>query len=130
MRTLIVEDDFTSRTLLQEILKGFGTSEIAVNGQEAIDAVRVAIEAKNPYDLICMDIMMPEMNGQEALVEIRRIEEENGMQVGRGAKVLMTTALGDKDNIMTAFKEQCDGYLIKPVHKQKLIELLDQLNLT
>ena len=129
MKTLIVEDDFTSRALLQEILRGFGTSEIAVNGQEAITAVNAAIDAQNPYDLICMDIMMPEMNGQQALVEIRRIEEEHGVPIGKGAKILMTTALGDKDNIMTAFKEQCDGYLVKPVKKQKFLDLLNQLDL-
>ena len=129
MRTLIVEDDFTSRTLLKEILKGLGSSDIAVNGQEAIEAVRNAMASNTPYDLICLDIMMPEMNGQEALVEIRRIEEESGLHIGRGAKILMTTALGDKDNILTAFKEQCDGYLVKPVEKRKFLSLLTDLNL-
>ena len=129
MKTLIVEDDYTSRLLLQEIIKGFGKSDVAENGREAIVAVREALDAKSPYDLICMDIMMPEMNGQEALVEIRRIEEQRGVQVGKGAKILMTTALGDKDNIMSAFKAQCDGYLVKPIQKRKFLEFLEQLNL-
>ena len=66
MKTLIVEDDFTSRLLLQEILKRFGEIHIAVNGKEAVAAVRSAMDAGVPYDLICLDMMMPEMDGREA----------------------------------------------------------------
>jgi two-component system chemotaxis response regulator CheY len=54
MKTLIVEDDFTSRVLLQELLKSYGPSHIAVNGKEAIDAVRMSLEKEEPYDLICL----------------------------------------------------------------------------
>ena len=67
MKTLIVEDDFTSRLLLQEILKRYGAVHIAVNGREAVDAVRAAAESDESYDLICLDIMMPEMDGYQAL---------------------------------------------------------------
>ncbi len=80
MKTLIVEDDFTSRVLLQEVLKRDGTVHIAVNGKEAVDAVRAAMDAGEPYDLICLDIMMPEMDGYEALKEIRAIEESRGIR--------------------------------------------------
>ena len=64
MKTLIVEDDFTSRLYLQELLKGYGPTHIAVNGKEAIEATHLALEAGEPYNLICLDIMMPEMDGQ------------------------------------------------------------------
>ncbi len=129
MKTLIVEDDFTSRLLLQELLKTMGPSHVAVNGKEAVDAVRKAFEAKDPYDLICLDIMMPEMDGQQALKEIRSLEEKNGRAVGQGAKVLMTTALSDKSNIMESFRQQCDGYLVKPIDKGKLMDNLTQFDL-
>lgn len=73
MKTLIVEDDFTSRLILQEILKLHGPAHIAVNGIEAVEAVRTALESGEPYDLVCMDIIMPKMGGQQALKHIRSL---------------------------------------------------------
>ena len=75
MRTLVVEDDFTSRLLLQSFLAKYGDCHIAVNGKEAITAFRTANQEGNKYDLICMDIMMPEMDGQAAITQIRDLEQ-------------------------------------------------------
>lgn len=129
MKTLIVEDDFTSRLLLQEFLKSYGPSHIAVNGKEAVEAMRIALEANEPYDLICMDIMMPEMDGQEALREIRNIEEARGIFSSDGAKIMMTTALGDMRNVIAAYKSLCDAYLTKPIDKAKLLKELRKMKL-
>ena len=92
MKTLIVEDDFTSRLLLQELLKSYGPSHIAVNGEEAVEAVNTALEAGEHYDLICLDIMMPKMDGHEALRIFRDQEEARGIRSSEGAKILMTSA--------------------------------------
>jgi two-component system chemotaxis response regulator CheY len=122
MKTLIVEDDFTSRLLLQEILKNYGPSHVAVNGKEAVEAVSAALESGEPYDLVCMDIMMPEMNGQQALKNIRALEKAKGIFSSAGAKIIMTTALGDMKNVMTAFSGLADDYLVKPIDKAKLLD--------
>jgi len=129
MKTLIVEDDFTSRLLLQELLKGYGPSHVAVNGKEAVEATRLALEAGEPYDLICLDIMMPEMDGQQALRNIRAQEEARGIISSNGAKIVMTTALGDLKNVSAAYSGLCDGYLTKPIQKAKLLEELRKLGL-
>ncbi len=129
MKTLIVEDDFASRLILQELLKGFGSIHIAVNGKEAVEAVRVALEDEQPYDLICLDIMMPEMDGQEALHQIRRQEEAMGILSDRGSKIVMTTALDDARNVMKAFNSLCDGYLTKPIKKATLVDKLKEIGL-
>ena len=129
MKTLIVEDDFTSRLLLQELLKSYGPSHIAVNGKEAVEAVRLALEAGEPYDLICLDIMMPEMDGQQALKQIRALEEEEGIISTNGAKIIMTTTLGDPKNAFAALKNLCDAYLVKPLDIPKLINELGKLKL-
>jgi two-component system chemotaxis response regulator CheY len=129
MKTLIVEDDFTSRLLLQELLKSYGPSHVAVNGKEAVEAVRLALVASEPYDLICLDIMMPVMDGQAALKQIRALEEAKGIWSTQGAKIVMTTALSDMKNANTAFSSLCDGYLVKPIDKTKLLETLRQLTL-
>jgi len=127
MKALIVEDDFVSRLLLQEILKLYGTIHIAVNGKEAVEAVRLALEAGEPYDLICLDIMMPEMDGQAALKEIRSMEEKKGVAGPNRVKIVMTTALADKTNVIQASGQQCDSYLIKPIDKAKLLQVLRKM---
>ena len=129
MKTLIVEDDFTTRLLLQELLKGYGPCDVAVNGKEGVDAAQLASEAGKPYDLICLDIMMPEMDGQEALRKIRDNEEARGILSTMGAKVLMTTALGDVKSVNAAYTSLCDGYLTKPIHQKILVEELRKLKL-
>jgi two-component system, chemotaxis family, chemotaxis protein CheY len=124
MRTLIVEDDFIARTIMQELLKDLGPCHVAVNGVEAVRAVSAALAAQQQYDVICLDIMMPEMDGQSALLEIRKLEEAAGFAVGMGAKVIITTALADKENIMRAFRNAADTYLVKPIEKAKLLECI------
>jgi two-component system, chemotaxis family, chemotaxis protein CheY len=129
MKALIVEDDFTSRLLLQKLLAPYGESHIAVNGKEAIDAYRQAVILEEPYDLICLDIMMPEMDGITALREIRLAETSQGLLEGEGARVVMVTALKDMKNVSTAYNEFCDGYLVKPIDRAKLIETLTEFGL-
>jgi two-component system chemotaxis response regulator CheY len=129
MRTLIVEDDFTSRLLLQSFLSQYGECHIAVNGREAISAFRVAQESGKHYDLICMDIMMPEMDGQSAVKEIRAIEEAGGTFSTHGAKIIMTTALDDVKNVMQSFAALCDAYVFKPIDTGKLLGHIKDLHL-
>jgi two-component system, chemotaxis family, chemotaxis protein CheY len=129
MKTLIAEDDFTSRLLLQAILSPYGECHIAVNGREALQAFCLANDAGHPYDLVCLDIMMPELDGHAVLNALRAAEEAKGIPLGDGTKVIMTTALGDKNNVFPAFKEQCDGYLVKPINKTKMIEQCKALGL-
>lgn len=130
MKTLIVEDDFLARSLLSTLLAEYGVCHVAVNGEEALTAVARAFGKKAPYDLICLDIMMPVMDGQEALQEIRKIENKNGIMGLDATKVIMITAVDDSKNIMKAFRQgQCEAYLTKPLDREKLLKHLDDLGL-
>ena len=129
MKTLIVDDDFTSRKLLLKILSGYGSCDVAVDGKEAVNAFKLALNEWEIYDLVCLDIMMPNMDGQEALVEIRKLEKEKGILGLDGVKVIMTTALDDADSVKTAFREQCEAYLVKPIEKDKLVQKLNEFDL-
>lgn len=129
MKSLIVDDDFFSRRILQTMLAGYGECHVAVDGKEALFAFKQALAEEAPYDVICLDIMMPEMSGQEVLKKIREIEASKNIMGSGSAKVIMTTALDDKENIKTAFREQCESYLIKPISKTKLINTLTEFGL-
>ena len=129
MNILVVEDDFISRRLLCRYLEKVGNCDVAINGAEAVAAVHDALHAQAHYDLICLDIMMPGMSGQEALEAIRKLEIEHDIHVGQGARVIMTTALEDHKAVRQAFNASADGYLVKPIEKLKLFKLLNELGL-
>ena len=127
MKILIVEDDFISRRILQKYLSPFGVCEMAVNGREALSAFSLAWEEGEPYRLIFLDIMLPEMDGKEVLKKIRSMEMERGVPEQERAKIVMTTALNDPTNVLEAIKSQCNDYLVKPIDKNKLLEKLKRI---
>lgn len=129
MRILIVDDSFIHRRVLLKLLSAYGECDIAVDGQEAVAAVKMAFEENNPYDLICLDITMPNMDGQEALREIRKLEELRGISGLEGEKVIMTTALDKSENIFEAFRSGCEAYIIKPFGKEDLAREMNKLGL-
>ena len=129
MKSLIVDDDFFSRRILQTILSVYGECHVAINGKEALFAFEQSFNEEAPYDAICLDIMMPEMDGQEVLRKIRAFEDKKGIMGTDSVKIIMTTALDDNENIKKAFREQCESYLIKPISKSKLIKILSDFGL-
>lgn len=130
MRTLIVEDDFISRKLLQKMLEPYGASDIAINGVEALEAYSIAVAEKTPYDLICLDIMMPGIDGQEVLKCIRKQEMDKGVMPADEVKIIMTTALDSpKDVVEAYYRGGCTSYLVKPIEKSKLLRHLREFGL-
>jgi two-component system, chemotaxis family, chemotaxis protein CheY len=124
-----VEDDFTSRLFLQEVLRHFAETHIAMNGREALTAFQMSLDAKAPYDLICLDIMMPEMDGLQALKEIRAVGKKIGVRECDRIKIVTITALADSASVMAAILEHCNGYLIKPLNKASVLEHLQKFGL-
>jgi two-component system chemotaxis response regulator CheY len=129
MKTLIVEDDFTNRLLLQSLLSRYGECHIAVTGKEAVEACRTSRLHGLPYNLVCMDILMPEMDGQEAVKQVRDQEALMGIHSSQGVKIFMITSLTDVTEVMKSFNELCDAYLFKPVDVSKLLQELKTFHL-
>jgi two-component system chemotaxis response regulator CheY len=129
VKILIIEDTRTTREILKLLLAPYGETHIATNGKEAIEAFKLARQEKQPYDLLCLDIMMPEMDGHEVLRKIRKMEEEEGIYGVSGVKVIITTGMDDPKNMMKAFNNQCEAYLVKPIDEQRLLEELQALGL-
>ena len=124
MKTLVVEDELTSRLTLQTVLSSYGVCHSAVDGEEAVEAFRMAVDCGQLYDLICMDIKMPGMSGVEAVRQIRGIEERNGVLSSNGAKIVMVTAVETPQGVVQSFNALCDEYLVKPIDAGKLLEML------
>lgn len=123
-RILVVEDEFISRCLLQEFLSSRGTVHVAVDGFEAVMAFKMALAEKRPYDLVCLDIFMPGMDGRAVAKELRRLEE---VHAGQRSRIIMTTALSDGEVVTELFQTgMCDAYLVKPLRLEKLTELITQ----
>jgi two-component system chemotaxis response regulator CheY len=129
LRMLLVEDDVASRLVLQTFLSRFGECHIAVNGRDAVEAFREAAGQGDRYDLICMDIMMPLVDGIEAVRQVRALEEADGILSSSGAKIIMTTAVDDIHEVARSYHELCDGYLVKPIDLAKLLLHMHAWNL-
>jgi two-component system, chemotaxis family, chemotaxis protein CheY len=129
MRVLLVEDDFVSRLLLQTFLSRYGECHVAVNGREAVEAFRNALEQGQKYDLICMDIMMPEMDGCEAVRQVRALEKSRDILSTHGVKIIMATAVEDVKEVSRCFTELCDAYLVKPIDLTQLLNLMKSYQL-
>jgi len=129
LRMLIVEDDFPSCEVLKEYLSEYGDCTTTANGAEGVEAFRNALDAGTPYDLVCLDIMMPEMDGHEALRTIRQIEQDRGILDSSGVRVIMTTAKDRSRDMIKAFDEGCASYIVKPIEQEKLVAEMQKLDL-
>jgi two-component system chemotaxis response regulator CheY len=124
MKALVVDDDLITRIVLQETLSAYAEVHSCVDGNEAVLAYRRALERNEPYDMVCMDVLMPVMGGIEALKLIRREEELRGRLRPVAAKVIITTAADDQHTISQAFRELCDAYIVKPIDTEELIDIV------
>lgn len=129
MRVLIAEDDLTSRKFLFKLLSRYGECDLVIDGLEALDAILISMKEKKPYDLICLDIMMPKVDGVKVLKAIRDLETQKGILPEKRSKVIMTTALAETQFVQNAFEIGCEAYAAKPIDAAKLIEVLQKLGL-
>lgn len=129
MKILIAEDDLASRRFLSKFLTQYGEVDLVVDGLEALDAYLMAVKEKARYDLICLDIMMPKVDGVKVLKAIRDFEAKQGVVSEQRVKVIMTTALAETDYVNQAFEIGCEAYAAKPIDTNKLLEVIRKLGL-
>ncbi|PCJ18463.1 MAG: response regulator [Candidatus Cloacimonadota bacterium] len=130
MKILIAEDEFINRKLIHKLLSAYGDVDVTTDGEEAIEAFTMALDEEDPYDLLCLDIMMPKKDGLTALKEIRQIEADRDISIGKDSvKIMMTTALGDSKSVLGAFRDGCESYVVKPLIKEKIFSELLKLGL-
>ncbi|MEI6212498.1 MAG: response regulator [Desulfuromonadales bacterium] len=121
MKILIVDDDLLSREILNDILTPFGSCLLAKNGQEAVDCFTAAREQGAPFDVICLDFIMPVMDGVQARKHIRQIEQDAGTALQDAVKIIMISSMSDLELIMMGFDPVCDAYTLKPFDVDQLM---------
>jgi len=126
VKSLVAEDDVTSRMILRRFLSQYGECDVAADGREAVLAFKDAQQKRRRYDLICVDLGMPVMDGQQALREINRLDAAGGL---RTTKIIVTTAQTDMESITNALLGRCHAYLMKPIDTGKLRSELVELGL-
>jgi two-component system chemotaxis response regulator CheY len=129
MRILVVDDDSVSRMKLSAILRGYGTCETADDGAEAIKLFEEAHKDLSAYDLITMDIEMPDMSGQDVVNKIRETEALLKLTNGQAAKILMVTAKTSLKEVSSSYYRGCNGYLTKPINPAAVAKALEELGI-
>ncbi|MDD6156421.1 MAG: response regulator [Lachnospiraceae bacterium] len=129
MKILLAEDDYATRKFMTNFLSKYGECDVTVDGMEAVDAFMMALEDGEPYDLACLDIMMPVMDGYQALMGIRNLEKDHNIPDDKAVKVIMTTALNDEKNVKMAFDLGCSVYSGKPIDQERFEQALKKLGL-
>ncbi len=129
MKILIAEDDSTSRQFLFKFLSRYGECDLVIDGLEALDAYLMSFKENTPYDLICLDIMMPKVDGVKVLKAIRDFEAQKGIPPEKRTKVFIITALAESQYVRNAFEIGCEAYASKPIDIEKLTDAIKKLGL-
>ncbi len=119
-RILIVDDSFTNRQVVAEILREVAPCDFAATGKEAIDAYNLSLQKEKPYSLILLDIELPQVNGLEILDKIRKSEKTAGIALGEGIPIIIVTAY--EERFLEAFEKGCDDYVLKPIETDVLLK--------
>jgi len=114
-RVLVAEDHPTNQKVVELILESVGVSPTIVeNGQQAIDLLKT-----ERFDVVLMDMQMPELDGLSATIMLREYERETG---AKRTPVIMLTANALDEHIRSSHEAGADLHLSKPIHAQALIE--------
>jgi PAS domain S-box-containing protein len=122
---LVAEDNEINALLMRSLLTRLGHHAIiTTNGEQALESWLAAKSAGTPYDLVLMDIQMPQLDGIETTRRIRRLEAS---QPGRQTPILALTANALVEDRYACFEAGMDGFLIKPLDREKLADALANL---
>lgn len=122
INSLVVEDNSIFQKIMHNILKNYGACTVATNGLEGLELYKKSIADNSHYDLICLDIEMPKMDGVSLLDKIRTLEKENNSE--KKSIIVMVTAYGEQDIVRKCCRLGCSSFLIKPVDRHNLEKVL------
>ncbi|MBF0595479.1 MAG: response regulator [Candidatus Omnitrophica bacterium] len=125
-RILVIDDETINQKLIKNLLKGDQFEVVTVdNGTKGVKAYFDSI-GKSPFDLILLDIVMPDMSGIEVLKKIREEEKSRGIKYGYGSSIPIIMLTASKESWMDAFDGGCDDYLLKPFKNEQILNKIKE----
>ncbi|MCM1273338.1 MAG: response regulator [Clostridium sp.] len=128
MKVLVAEDDLASGKFMEKLLSKYGEVIVARDGIAAVDEFVKAVNNGEKFDLVCMDIMMPKIDGYKALASIRDAERKLGLARDSRCKVIMISALDEGFDAGYA-SDDYEEYICKPIDIIKFDSLVKKLGL-
>ena len=129
LKILVAEDDEANRKFLSKLLAKFGEVTVVADGFQAVKSYMQAMDDKEPYQLVCLDVMMPRIDGYKALDAIRDLENKNALTAGERAKIIMISALDEGGFDEELAGNQYDSYMSKPIDILEFEMNLKRMNL-
>lgn len=129
LKVLIVDDVPQNGRVLKALMAKYADCDIALNGREAVNAFQNAWKQGEPYQLVCMDIMLPDIDGLKVVEVLRKMEEAMKVEESKRIKIIVVSSLEDTQHRMKAFNLDCAGYITKPISSKDLFECLKQAKL-
>lgn len=130
MKSLVLDDEAVSRKVLAKVLSSLGECITADSGRKAIAEFDAAAAEKKLFDLLILDISMPDIDGIQVLATIRAKEKKAGIPKAARVKIIMVTASIRKSSIKQCIRLGCNGYISKPYNLQLLFKDLKRLGFT
>jgi two-component system chemotaxis response regulator CheY len=122
-KILAIDDEFAALTKMKTLLSEYGQCEVATSGGQSIALVKYALAEGKYFDLITIDIELPDIDGITLLSQILKEEEKHDCH---SVKIIVS-AVSTTTNVCRAANNHCDGFLVKPVKRQMLHEKLSSL---
>ena len=122
MRILVVDDDAPNRKLLKDIVSRLGECDAAEGGQNALSAFEKAWQDWRPFNLIFLDVLMPDMDGRQVLLKIREIEKDKKMSEQHRARIIMVTGVSEEETVKDCLRNGCDAFIVKPIDIELVFE--------
>jgi two-component system chemotaxis response regulator CheY len=127
MKILVVDDESVSRKVLLKALESFGQCQEALDGREATTAFKRAWDESSPFDLLMLDLSMPDMDGKEVIHQIRGLEMEMKVPNQGQTKIVMVTSHSEEDTVLACLQAGCNDFIVKPFEQEILFEKLARL---
>lgn len=130
MKILLAEGDFISRKAMNQLLSQYGECDVTVDGGEAVEYCADALENKEPYDLVCLSVDLPVMDGWRVFGAIRKMENRQNIPEEKRIKVILMADRNLDEASQKAFEFDEVFLLEKPVDENEFREALDDLELS
>lgn len=127
MKILVVDDEYVALSRMVKLFSRWGEAEGATNAAQALEMAETALSEGTPYDIISIDIELPDSDGLELMNNLRVLEESKNRENPWFSKKIIISAKSKHDNIQKALALGCDDFMVKPVSLSTLEEKMKHL---